>query len=244
MLAHLTSEDSGSRRLLLRGYARHEVRLLGLLHRMLAGRLMDHRISREMLYWTLAYPAARWGIVGTPVAPGELEEFFSNATRAAVGPCRCRMAHGACSHAMETDIVVRTGFPIWTGLFPDEYREIEPEEALAICRDSHGAGLAQISYAHLELGGQGSVFVMCNCCGDGCLPLLTYKAYGAGRYPFHRGNLSAVVDSSVCEGCAVCVEACPFGARSLAADGKARVEGCYGCGLCVSHCPSGASSYR
>ena len=84
---------------------------------------------------------------------------------------------------------------------------------------------------------------MCNCCKDGCLPLLTRGRYGAERYPFHKGLMRSYVETDRCQGCGNCVKACVFGARSLGRDGKARVEGCYGCGLCVSCCPSGAATY-
>ena len=49
----------------------------------------------------------------------------------------------------------------------------------------------------------------------------------------------------LCAGCAICVDACPAGARMLdcAVDPTARVEAhlCQACGLCVAACPSGAA---
>ncbi|MHB8895585.1 MAG: 4Fe-4S dicluster domain-containing protein [Candidatus Geothermincolia bacterium] len=243
MLAHVVAGEQSQPRLwLLKLYARREVGLLRIFHRLLQSRIMRSRLAATVIYWTLAYPSARWGIVGTPVSPGELSEFFESASRVAVGPCRCRLAHGACGHPIETDIVVRTGFPVWTGLFPEDYREITAAAAIDICTDSHGRGMAQIAYAHLDAGDGGSYFVMCNCCSDGCLPLLAMRFYGGARYPMHRGKLRAFVEDGRCQGCGKCVDACVFGARSLKADGLAAVNGCYGCGLCVTFCPSGASA--
>jgi len=244
MLGHVVAYENSALRLwVLRVYARHEVFILSLMYRIIQSSLMRFAPLKEALFYALAYPAAKWGIAGTPMSPAELEEFFSNAGRVAVGPCRCRTAHGACGHPLRTDIVVRTGFGVWSDVFPADFEEITAAEALAICRDCHQAGMAQISYAHLDLGTGGSTFVMCNCCKDGCLPLLTRNIYGAGRYPFNRGVMRTFVETDLCRGCGTCVEACVFGARTLAADGKARVEGCYGCGLCVSHCPNGAAMY-
>lgn len=244
MLAHvIASEDSRARLALLRLYARHEVRLLAVLYRILQSRLIRFRVVSELLYWTLAYPSARWGIVGTPLSPPELEGFIAEGSRFAVGPCRCRLSHDGCAHPVETDIVIRTGFPVWTGLFPDEYREIGAEEALGLCRDCHEQGLAQIAFAHIDTGGGGSCFVICNCCSDGCLPLLTRRHYGSDRYPFHRGRMRSYVRLELCEGCGKCVEMCPFEARALGEDGRALLVACYCCGLCVTHCPSGASRF-
>lgn len=244
MLAHITAGEESPTRLFILGlYARHEVRLLSILYRLLSSRAMRHRAVSELVYWTLAYPSAKWGIAGTPLSPVELEGFLKQGSRVAVGPCRCRLAHAGCSHPLETDIVIRTGFGVWTGLFPEDYREISVDEALSLCNDCHRKGLAQIAYAHLDTGSGGSYFVICNCCSDGCLPLLCRAHYGTDRYPFHRGLMRSYVHAAGCEGCGRCVEVCPFEERTVGEDGKARVGRCYGCGLCVTHCPSGASRF-
>ena len=51
----------------------------------------------------------------------------------------------------------------------------------------------------------------------------------------------ARTDETVCGGCEVCVELCPFGALALT-DGHVEVNValCKGCGTCVGACPSGA----
>ena len=244
MLGHVIAyENSAVRLWLLRLYARHEVFILSVMYRIVKSPVMRRSLARQALFYTLAYPSARWGITGTPRAPAELESFFEGASRIAVGPCRCRTAHGACEHPLRTDIVVRTGFGVWRDVFDTDFEEITAAEALEICTDCHQQGMAQISYAHLDLGTGGSTFVMCNCCGDGCLPLLARSHYGEERYPFHKGIMRTYVETDRCGGCGECVSYCVFGARAIGPDSKARVEGCHGCGLCVSHCPSGAASY-
>jgi ferredoxin len=244
MLGHvITSEDSFFRQRLLKRYARHEVFLLSVFYRLLRSRLIRSRVASEMLYRVLAYPMARWGIAGTPLSPRELEPFLAGGSRTAVGPCRCRLAHSGCGHRLETDIVLRTGFGAWTEVFPEDFREITAGEALRIAKECHEEGMAQISYAHLDVRGRGSFFVLCNCCTDGCLPLLARKHYGSDRYPFHRGKERTYVETSACQACGTCVEMCPFEARSRGPDRRARVGVCYGCGLCVSHCAAGAARY-
>ncbi len=55
------------------------------------------------------------------------------------------------------------------------------------------------------------------------------------------------VDEEICVGCAVCVPACPYDARSI--DETARVARvneilCHGCGACAVACPNGATQLR
>ena len=69
---------------------------------------------------------------------------------------------------------------------------------------------------------------------------------------FHQERLVreptvAEVDEESCAGCGVCVDLCPYEARTLDEKKKvARVEEalCQGCGACASGCPSGATKHR
>jgi heterodisulfide reductase subunit A len=58
------------------------------------------------------------------------------------------------------------------------------------------------------------------------------------------GIVSARVSHSLCAMCLRCIDACPYGARSIAAD-EAVIEVnpamCQGCGACAAACPNGAS---
>ncbi|MGE5572462.1 MAG: FAD-dependent oxidoreductase [Bacteroidota bacterium] len=54
----------------------------------------------------------------------------------------------------------------------------------------------------------------------------------------------ACVRSRRCSGCGVCVDACPYGARSIDVETRAAVVDeylCRGCGACQAACPSGAA---
>jgi ferredoxin len=53
--------------------------------------------------------------------------------------------------------------------------------------------------------------------------------------------MAVIVDLSLCDGCANCVESCPM-AAILIVDGKASVDedACSDCGACESECPTGA----
>jgi heterodisulfide reductase subunit A-like polyferredoxin len=57
----------------------------------------------------------------------------------------------------------------------------------------------------------------------------------------------ASVNERLCAGCGLCVEACPYGARSIDDDARvARVNAalCQGCGACVVACPNGAAQQK
>lgn len=244
MIAHvITGETSPVRLGILKFYAKREVAILRLLYWMLNTRMINYWPVKQLVYWTLVVPTAKWAITGMPVSPDDLEGFVRvlNPTRVAVGPCRCRLAHQACDHPLETDIVIKQGFGIWTDLFPEDYREISVDEAIELCRKLHGQGLSQITYRFMDFGTNENYFVICNCCKDGCMPLLSLDFYGPDKYPFHKGTRRSVVDTSKCKGCGTCVEVCQFKARKIV-DGIAVVGECFGCGLCASHCPNGANT--
>ncbi len=57
----------------------------------------------------------------------------------------------------------------------------------------------------------------------------------------------ASVNERICSGCGLCVEVCPYGARSIDQEAHiARVNAalCQGCGACVVACPNGASQQK
>ena len=59
--------------------------------------------------------------------------------------------------------------------------------------------------------------------------------------------LIAAVDEEICTGCGICIEVCPYEARSL--NEKTRVALvndalCAGCGACIAACPSHASIHK
>jgi len=84
--------------------------------------------------------------------------------------------------------------------------------------------------------GGGAGYAPCNCCLDGCLPLMNRQAYR--NYRFIRGTQVARVDADRCTSCGTCAEVCAFGARE--ANGSLDVRHCYGCGLCADACPAEA----
>ena len=53
----------------------------------------------------------------------------------------------------------------------------------------------------------------------------------------------AQVDKSICTGCGICVDACPFNALSIEDETSVMDwEKCLGCGVCEAVCPNDARS--
>ena len=262
----LTGEHSRFRRWSLYIFARYlEMPLLYWGYHLLRGRW--RRVGRfwpmrTFLRYAVAVPFGYAGDTARPLpVPHMLELIDSLDGSTAVGPCRCRAAHGACDHPLETDIVIRTGVEAWTRAFPQEYRLIDKEEAKGIvsaCRElgmwpmvfvhcpvhEHAAGGSTPLPQGIEVTSRENEYVICNCCTCGCVPYMLNRELGQRCYPLLPGDYVAETDLASCCGLGACVDACPFGVRALV-DGQARlVEPCFGCGVCVAACPEGAITMR
>jgi heterodisulfide reductase subunit C/coenzyme F420-reducing hydrogenase delta subunit len=101
---------------------------------------------------------------------------------------------------------------------------------------------------------------LCSAC-DACYPRCPKKIHisevmkairnVAVRHGYEAPGPVAVVDETVCSGCAVCTRACPYGAIdrvTKGVNGEERAVAqvnrnlCLHCGICVAACPSGAMS--
>jgi ferredoxin len=238
------AEESGLRKFLLKHYARFEVQLLAVFYWLLNLPIISNPWVRKFMYYGLAKFMAERAIASQVMTLGEMEEFVGSLpeeSKIAVGPCRCRLATHACDHPLETDIVIMTGTPIWMQLFPKDYRYISREETLEIIRKCYEQKLVPMLDRHMYFGGSTNYFVICNCCGCSCLPIIGYKTFKEDGYHYIPSTYRSVVDLDRCEGCATCVEVCAFEERRLSG-GKAEVLSCQGCGLCVKFCPNQANS--
>ena len=271
----VTAEHSRLRRWSLYIFARYlEMPLLAMGYHLLRGRfrrLGANRLARAVMSWGVVAPFGYAGDTARAVpTPQVLQMIDGLEGSVAVGPCRCRAAHRACDHPLETDIVIRTGVKAWTRAFPHEYRLISKEEAKEIVSDCSRQGLWQMVFvhcpveAHRQAHNRGHArdterahthedaqahghshateneYVICNCCTCGCVPYVLNRDLGQRVYPLLRGAYVAQTDLERCTGHGSCVAACPFDVRALE-DGKARlVDACFGCGVCVASCPERA----
>jgi ferredoxin len=260
----ITGEHSRFRRWSLGLFARYlEMPLMYWGYHLLRGRyrrLGANRLVRAVLSWGVAAPFGYAGDTARPLPSVQVLRLIDGQEGPiAVGPCRCRAAHRACDHPLETDIVIRTGVEAWTRAFPTEYRVIGKDEAKRIVTECSRLGMWQMVFVHCPVhehgsgsghqpgmphGGEGNEYVICNCCPCGCVPYLLNRDLGQRVYPLLRGAYVAETDVGRCTGHGDCVAACPFGARALL-EGKARlVQPCFGCGLCADVCPERAIVMR
>jgi NAD-dependent dihydropyrimidine dehydrogenase PreA subunit len=247
----ITDEQSRLRRWSLYIFARYlEMPLLAAAYALLRGRLRRigrNRVVRAIFGWTVAAPFGYAGDTARPMPTAEVLRLIEALDGPiAVGPCRCRAAHGACDHPIETDIVIRTGVHAWTRAFPDDYRIIDKAEAGRIVSECSQLGLWPMVFvhcpvhAHEEAHAHDNEYVICNCCTCGCVPYILNRELGQRVYPLLRGDHVARTDPNRCTGRGTCVDACPFGVRALE-NGKVRlVKQCFGCGACVAACPEDA----
>jgi ferredoxin len=207
-------------------------------------RLGSIRLFRSVLSYSLVRPFGYLGDTAKPVPFHHILDYIDAAEGPiAVGPCRCRMGHGACDHPLETDIVLRTGYNAWTRAFPRQYRTITKDEAKDIVARCHGLGMMHMIFIHCPVNLYNE-YVICNCCTCGCVPYIINRELGQKNYPLIDGYYMAVTDSARCRGCGKCVEICPFDAR--VSIGKTSITGnnCHGCGLCSYACPEGAITMK
>jgi ferredoxin len=244
----LTGQHIRLRRWTLYIFARYvEVPLLAWSYALLRGRHRrwgQNRLVRAILGWLIAAPFAHLVDTARPT-PGSaaLEVIDGLEGPIAVGPCRCRSAHGACDHPLDTDIVIHTGVEAWTRAFPQDYRPISKEEAKHILAECGELGMWHMVFTHCPVN-QGHEYVICNCCTCGCVPYVLNRELGQRAYPLRRGASVAHTDPTRCAGHGACVAACPFDARALVQRRAQLVGTCFGCGRCVDACPEQAIAMR
>ncbi len=247
-IALISGEHNPLRRFFLYIFARYiEVPLLLACYRLLRGDwrgLGQRPWFKKIVAATLARPFGYLGDTARPVPFDELIALIdAQDGPLAVGPCRCRIGHGACDHPLETDIVFRTGFQAWTTAFPKDYRRISKEEAKAIIASCHEKKMFHMVFVHCPVNLYNE-YAICNCCACGCVPYIINRELGQLNYPLIDGFFTAETDRNRCRGCLQCLAACPFGARKIV-EGKSVAAGnCFGCALCAYECPEGAISMK
>jgi ferredoxin len=206
--------------------------------------LSDNTLARFLLKRLVLQPIGLRGDTAHPLPTADVLKLIDDQTSAiAVGPCRCRVAHGQCRHRLETDMVIRTGVEAFTKAWPHDYRELARDEAkrlIEVCADE---GLWHMVFLHLPTAAGANEYVICNCCTDGCVPFMLNKVFGQDGFPLVRGEHVAHTLADRCRGCGDCLAVCPWEARTLV-DGVVAVDSdkCFGCGLCARVCRNGGVS--
>jgi len=248
LVHNVTGEHNPFRRFTLFIFARFiEVPLLKLCFHILRGkyrRFGKMRWVRVLAGFLLARP---FGYLGDTAKPMPYDDVLSLIDTLegpiAVGACRCRIGHKSCSHPLETDIVIRTGYEAWMKAFPREYRQISKEETKAIIKHTHELGMFHMIFVHCPVNLYNE-YVICNCCTCGCVPYIINRELSQENYPLIDGYFMAQTDRERCKACGKCIEVCPFAARQ-SVEGRSKTAGnCFGCGLCSYNCPEKAITLR
>ena len=245
---NLTGEHNPFRRFTLFIFARFiEVPLLKLCFHILRGKYRRFGKMRWVHFLAGFLLARPFGYLGDTAKPMPYNEVLSLIDTLdgpiAVGACRCRIGHKSCSHPLETDIVIRTGYEAWMKAFPREYRQISKEETKAIIKQTHELGMFHMIFVHCPVNLYNE-YVICNCCTCGCVPYIINRELTQENYPLIDGYFLSQTDRQRCKACGKCIEVCPFAARQ-SVEGKSKTAGnCFGCGLCSYACPEKAITLR
>lgn len=135
------------------------------------------------------------------------------------------------SDARELARILRIGTDQY-GFFSEAHPKLRPVESLT--RGIYLAGCAQAPQDIADSVSQA---------GSAASKVLTLFS---GDELYHPPTV-VEVDPEICVGCAICVEACPYDARSIDESRKvAMVQEvlCQGCGTCAAACPNGATRHR
>ena len=177
-------------------------------------------------------------------------EVVKQATCIGISLCYCRhkMQHARAACDAPLDICMTFNNVASSLTRHGAARQVEPAECLDLLQQARGRGLVQFG----ENVRQRPSFI-CNCCGCCCEALVAARRFGF-LHPVHTANYLPAVDAARCNGCGLCVEACPVEAMSLVSANDpvkprartARVDEnlCLGCGVCVPACNRGGLALR
>ncbi len=151
-----------------------------------------------------------------------------------LGNRTCRVPLEGCAILGQVDGVIRHGFA----------REISKTEMLELIAQSRELGLV-LNADNV----QRNVSSLCRCCSCCCNLLSGISRHGY-THTVVTSSYLARPDYALCNGCALCVRACPIEAVRCAPDadprfrkhGKPQVDEaiCLGCGVCALRCRAGA----
>lgn len=162
--------------------------------------------------------------------------------------CICRTLHPV--KGFPSDLGCMALGPAARMIHPSHGRLISPSEAAEQVRRASAAGLvASVAHTWIDAVGFGirpfsRLMFICFCDDSSCIFRSHMKNRGPNLNRAYKKlpGVSVSVDTSLCNGCGVCVERC-FAAEMRIENGKAVIgSDCKACGRCVEVCPTGAIS--
>jgi electron transport complex protein RnfB len=117
-------------------------------------------------------------------------------------------------------------------------REISRDDAMSILEQNQEQGLV------LQPSNTEKADFICSCCGCCCGMLGVHKSIPK-PLDYWASNFHAIVDTSTCKGCGICLERCQVGAATISEKKQHAVvdlDRCIGCGVCITSCPTESRS--
>ncbi len=169
----------------------------------------------------------------------QVEEILGNAKLISLEPCTCRQKMKNCDAPVD-DVCICVDKGAEEAMSVRQGRKATYDEAMAALRRTHEAGLVHVSF---EVEGHFKNAI-CSCCQCCCHAMSAMTRFGGYDGIVGSSDMIAVLDSSRCVDCGVCVDRCQFDAFRVVADRVRHYPGkCAGCGVCVSFCPEHAIDF-
>jgi ferredoxin len=188
---------------------------------------IEQDIPLQDLEQVIPYPAARNIILNGP-------------PDIVVYECACRQL--SSNHCQPTQVCMVIGKPFTDYTLehhPQSSRRLSQEEAIKLLQDEHERG--HLHSAWFKDACLDRFYAICNCCKCCCGGIEAMVKYG--NPVMASSGYVAQVDKSICTGCGICVDACPFNALSIEDETSVMDwEKCLGCGICEAVCPNDARS--
>ncbi len=180
------------------------------------------------------------------VLPSQVVEHFIRKTnyRFIMNFCICREANHCKNHPIEYGCLFLGEAA--RGINRDFGREATIKEALTYvqkCREEgliHLIGRDKIDETWLDVGSNGNLLTICNCCSCCCLWKILSEVDPQIRSKVKRMPGVEIRVTDRCIGCGLCTNHCFVKAIHMQKDQAVISEDCKGCGRCVDHCPQNA----